>query len=156
MYKKHYAFFWAYIAFLCLCVIYRIVCMIFVQQQFALWDRIVTAVTASTWLFCLSDTLKTKENLSEYLTLKFDLLDEKTYSITVHMKDILTEEINSYEQENTSNKDALADEVTKLIKGDDSKKEVNASKKGAYACDIAGFLVLFCVLILSFQYCATI
>jgi len=145
MKNKQNALFIAYIIALCLGIIYRISCLCFTQFQFPLWDRFVVSVTASTWVFSLADMIKTKSEISEYIDLKADLLNEKTeYMMSKQLRminEVLNEEDAGIDENETISK-ALGQAVE-----DNSTCEAGTSDKIGYILDIIGFVIFLGVFI---------
>lgn len=93
MKTKEHAFYYSYIAILCLCVLYRIATLTVLKTSFAFWNRFIVAATVSTCFFCISDVAAIKKEISTYEDVRFSFLFERSASLTRRLQKLLSDEL---------------------------------------------------------------
>ncbi len=131
----------AYIAFLLIVIVYRVIC-IKTGHEFENWQRIVMAVTTSTYFFSLADFHKSLRDLEQNKKDKNCQLTEQllTYKNIIEASD---EDAEGLKTEILNQIDAYIQRDEDDNKNSDKKIKNNNTSYGAFS--ILGFLVFFLV-----------
>ena len=144
MNKKDNSLFIAYLCFLGLCLIYRIVCSFDPSLKFDLWDRIIIGVTISSYFF----TLSSGTSMYGYYNMYYHQhLDESANRIIKVSEKYINKYLND-EELSADDKELL--EALKGIKQHETEILLKKNKEDrSLFLDVVGFLVF--LLCLTFQ-----
>lgn len=92
--KKSNPCFLAYIIFLCVCLVYQLICKAVPKLSFDYWNRIMIAVTISSCFFSISDAIKTIYDMASYAIERTCKLTEQQNISDIKTKEILEKTVN--------------------------------------------------------------
>ena len=147
MNRKDSSLFIAYLAFLLICIVFRVLCLWIPSLSNELWDRIIIGVTISSYCFTISSGL----SMSSYNKLLFhQKLDESASQIVFYADKYLDE----HEDDSILTEDEIEfKDILKDIKQHQIetvlKEEIGTKTNKSSYLDVIGFLVF--LLCLTFQ-----
>ena len=160
--KKNNLFLFSFVIFIFICL------MVKGFWEYPLWPAVVAAITCASWLFAFADLFYSKHKFSasiveayaDYPELASDSLSRIKRAVEVRL--IQSENFSGInplytKQDEIDYYSSVKDQVESLenyykkLKEKVGKEELNADKFKfvSYAFTVSGFLVLFCILVLS-------
>ena len=137
----------AYIGFLCICIIYYLICYTF-GFEFAVGKRIVAAATIASYFFTLAsmDKLIMKQETmnAEFFTKELRLLQKIREKEQKLVDDV------QIKQDLRSSMDDWISELTGFAES--AHKAIRKHERNAFWNDVLGFLLFFCIVAFDFLY----
>lgn len=155
--------FLAYIIFLCVCLVYRIICNVFPSLSFAYWNQIVLAVTISSSFFTISDALKTVYDVSSYTVEKMNRLirrDDTLFEISKDLIEKVAQEVewasNAFSKEEQDEMKQLVEKYRMLSEKESEEFSIEhlekSAKKWTFVFTLLGFLAFLIILVFDSVY----
>ena len=153
MKTKGQAFFHGYILILFASMVFRIICILFDNIDFPFWNRIVTAATVSTCVFCISDFFTVKNEIKKYRKLQIELQSMKQINTGEKYLTIIENDLKKrgYETEEEREKkiSQLFKELNETVREDHSLVETAEVSNGEFIWNVIGFFSFFAIIILD-------
>ncbi|MBR3015682.1 MAG: hypothetical protein IKH57_01125 [Clostridia bacterium] len=151
MESKTKTLFYGYIGVLCLCLIYRLLCVFFPNWEFESWNRLVVAATVSTSVFCISDSIEQRNDLSKMKQRQAEILEVKQHYLAEKTLQSINKAIDdSYDYMKDAEALRLKDRIESILSPNEISNKQRISLK-TYI-DFIGFIAFLIILLFDWAY----
>lgn len=151
MESKTKTLFYGYIGVLCLCLVYRLLCFFFPTWEFGSWNRLVVAATVSTSVFCISDAIEQRNDLSKMKQRQVEILEVKQHYLAEKTLQSINKTIDdAYDYMKDAELLRLKDRIESILSPNEISNRQRISIK-TYI-DFIGFLAFLIILLFDWAY----